>query len=156
MQRAGQIRSASRDNYPESHRYSKTFQGVSKEDIWRIWTDINNWPQWHGDLDECKIEGEFKVGNHFMLKPKGMGAVKIMLTEIVEVQHFTDCTSFPGAKMYDTHSLEETPEGLKLSNKLVVTGLLKWLWIKLVAQHVADSISEETEALVNLARSSRG
>lgn len=132
--------------------YSKTFQGLKREDIWRIWTDINNWPTWHGDLDYCKLEGDFKVGNHFILKPKGVQPVKIVLTEINEGYSFTDCTSFFGAKMYDTHAMEETVDGLKLTNKLVVTGPLKWLWIKLVAQNVADTIAEETESLIKLAR----
>lgn len=132
--------------------YSKTFQGINPETIWHIWTDINNWSTWHGDLDYCKLEGPFAVGNYFKLKPKGAPAVKIELTEIKEGHYFTDCTSFFGAKMYDTHAMEVTPEGLKLSNKLVVTGPLKWLWIKLVAQNVADSVPEETEALVKLAR----
>lgn len=133
--------------------YSKTFPGLKREDIWRIWTDINNWPKWHGDLDYCKLEGEFKVGNHFFLKPKGIKQVKIMLTEIHEGYSFTDCTSFFGAKMYDTHSMIDTPDGLKLTNKMVVIGPLKWLWIKLVAQNVADTIAEETENLVALTRS---
>jgi hypothetical protein len=132
--------------------YSKTFQGVRKEDIWPIYCDINNWPTWHGDLDYCKMEGAFEVGNHFTLKPKGVSPVKIMLTQINEGNSFTDCTSFFGAKMYDTHALEDTPEGLKITNTLVVTGILKWLWIKLVAQKVADSVPEETEALIKLAR----
>lgn len=132
--------------------YSKTFQGLKREDIWRIWTDINNWPTWHGDLDYCKLEGDFKVGNHFILKPKSVSPVKIMLTEIVEGHYFTDCTSFFGAKMYDTHEMKETLDGLKLTNKLVVTGPLKWLWIKLVAQNVADTVPEEMENLVKLAR----
>ena len=127
--------------------YSKTFQGISSKDIWRIWTDVNNWPTWHGDLDYCKLEGDFKVGNHFILKPKGVRP------EINEGYSFTDCTSFFGAKMYDTHAMEETVDGLKLTNKLVVTGPLKWLWIKLVAQIVADTIAEETENLVKLSRS---
>lgn len=132
--------------------YSKIFKDVKKEDIWRIWTDINNWPKWHGDLDYCKFEGKFIAGNHFMLKPKGMKAVKIVLTEVTTGQSFTDCTKFPGAKMYDTHSLEETSEGLKLSNTMVVTGPLKWLWIMLVAKNVADTIPDKTEALIRLAR----
>ena len=134
--------------------YSKTFQGINPKAIWRIWTDVNNWPTWHGDLDYCKLEGDFKVDNHFMLKPKGVNPVKIVLTEINEGRYFTDCTAFFGAKMYDTHTLEETPDGLKLTNKLVVTGPLKWLWIKLVAQNVADTVPEEMESLVNLARGS--
>ena len=134
--------------------YSKLYPGVKKENIWRLWTDINNWTQWHGDLDYCKLEGEFKAGNHFMLKPKGVKPVKIVLTEINEGKSFTDCTTFFGAKMYDTHSMEETPEGLLLSNKLVVTGPLQWLWIKLVAQHVADTVADEMDALVTLAKKS--
>jgi len=135
--------------------YSKTFEGIKREDIWFVWTDVNNWAKWHGALDYCKMEGPFEVGNHFMLKPKGVRAVKIVLTDLVDGFSFTDCTSFLGAKMYDTHSLEETTEGLKLTNTLVVRGPLKYLWIKLVAQNVADTVPEEMEALVKLARNSK-
>lgn len=136
--------------------YSKTFQGLKREDIWSIWTDINNWPTWNEDLDYCKLDGDFKVGNHFFLKPKGIKPIKIMLTEINEGYSFTDCTTFFGAEMYDTHAMEETADGLKLTNKLVVTGPLKWLWVRLVAQNVADTIPEETESLVKLARGLHG
>jgi hypothetical protein len=132
--------------------HSKFYSNVSPEVIWKIWIDINNWSSWHGDLDYCKLEGDFKVGNHFMLKPKGVPAVKIVLTEINEGQSFTDCTKFLGAKMYDTHSMEVKDGGVLLSNKLVVTGLLKWLWIKLVAKNVADTVSDEMDALVHLAQ----
>jgi len=131
--------------------YRKTFKNVEKEEIWRIWTDVNNWPKWHGDLDYCKMEDSFVVGKHFILKPKGVRPVKIIITEIDEGNKFTDCTSFFGAKMYDTHALEETPNGLQLTNILVVTGPLKWLWIKLVAQDVANTVPDEMEALIELA-----
>lgn len=131
--------------------HSKVYQDVTKEDIWRIWTDVNNWAKWHGDLDYCKMEGLFHVGNHFMLKPKNAPAVKIQLTDIEEGKQFTDCTKFFGAKMYDTHSMTETSGGLRLSNKLVVTGPLKWLWIKLVAKNVADTVPDEMDSLVKLA-----
>lgn len=132
--------------------HSKTYSGIKAQDIWNIWTDVNNWPSWHGDLDYCKMEGKFEVGNHFFLKPKGVSPVKITLTEVINKKSFTDCTEFFGAKMYDTHSLEETEEGLKLSNQLIVTGPLKWLWVFLVAKGVADSVPEEVESLVKLAR----
>lgn len=132
--------------------YSKIFTGIKKEDIWTIWIDVNNWSKWHGDLEYCKLDGAFEVGNYFMLKPNGTKPVKIVLTEINEGTSFTDCTTFPGAKMYDTHTIEETPEGLKLSNALVVKGPLKWLWVKLVAQNIADTVPDEMEALVKLAR----
>jgi hypothetical protein len=99
------------------------------------------------------MDGAFRVGNHLMLKPKGAPAVKIKLVEIKEGEQFTDCTQFFGAKMYDTHMMAETETGLQLTNTLVVTGPLKFLWIKLVARHVADSVPQEMDALVDRARS---
>lgn len=132
--------------------FSKTYSGIRKEAVWRIWSDVNHWPQWHGDLESCTMEGAFQVGNHFILKPKGMKAVKIMLVQMEEGRSFTDCTTFLGATIHDTHAMEETPEGLRITNTMVVTGPLKWLWIKLVAHHIADTIEEETEELVKLAR----
>lgn len=132
--------------------HSKIYPDVKKENIWRLWTDVNNWHAWHGDLDYCRMEGTFSVGNHFMLKPKGTPAVKIKLVSIEPGQEFTDCTDFFGAKMYDTHKLEETAQGLRLTNTLIVTGPLKYLWIKLVAANVANTVPQEMDALVNLAR----
>lgn len=130
--------------------YGKVVTGVTKEEVWRVWTDVNNWPLWHGDLEYCKMDGLFEVGNYFMLKPKGVGAVKIVLADVQEGKEFTDCTKFFGAKMYDTHSIEETVDGLKLTNTIVVTGILKWLWVKLVAQNVANTVPDEMESLVKL------
>ncbi len=131
---------------------AKVYKGITKEDVWRVWTDVNHWTDWHDDLDYCKMERVFQVGNFFKLKPKGGPEFKITLTEVIEGKKFTDCTRFFGAKMYDTHELEETPDGLRLSNTLWVTGPLKWLWIKLVAKNVADSVPSENQALVDLLR----
>lgn len=131
---------------------SKVFSDIKKEDIWCLWADVNNWPRWQNDLDYCKMEGPFEVGNYFLLKPKGVKPVKIVFTEIETGKKFTDCTNFFGAKMYDTHTIEEIPEGIKLTSTLVVTGPLKWLWVKLVAQNVADSAPKEMEALVKFAQ----
>ena len=133
-------------------KHSKFYENVSGDAIWRIWTDINNWPRWHSDLEYCTLEGDFVVGNYFILKPKGIKAVKIMLASINVGKNFTDCTKFFGAKMFDTHSIVPKGNGILLTNKLIVVGPLKWLWIKLVAQNVADTVPNEMDALVKLAK----
>lgn len=132
--------------------YNKTFQGVKRQDVWRVWTDISNWPAWHDDVDYCKLDGKFEVGNHFILKPKGVNPVKSIFTEVTKGYSFTDCTSFFGAKMHYSHIMEETSEGLKITNTVTVTGPLRWLWTKLVVQGVADAMPGELEALVKLAK----
>lgn len=131
--------------------YSKTYQGIKREDIWRLWTDVNNWAQWHDDLDYCKMDDAFSVGNYFLLKPKGGPVFKIELTEIKEGWEFTDCTKLFGARMYDSHKIEENTDGsLRLTSTLKVTGPLKWLWILLVAKNVAATAPQEMEAAVKM------
>jgi len=136
--------------------FTKTYSGVTKEAVWALWTDINNWPQWHDDLVSCALQGPFAVGSHFLLQPRGMKPVKIEITAIDELVSFTDCTNFFGAKMYDTHAMEETAEGLKITNTLTVTGPLWWLWVLLVARGVAKSVPQETETLIERARGMHG
>lgn len=135
-----------------TRKYTKTYQGVNRKDIWEVWSDIDKWASWHDDLEYCRLQGEFSAGNSFLLKPKGSPAVKIRLLEVLPEKSFTDCASFPLAKMYNTHEIEETEAGLKLTNILTVKGLLKHLWIKLVAKNVADSVPKEMDSLVALAR----
>lgn len=45
--------------------------------------------------------------------------------------------------MYDKHDIEITDNGVIITNTLVVTGLLSWVSIKLVAQNVADTVPDE-------------
>lgn len=137
--------------------YSNIYKDISIQKVWNLWADINNYLSWHDDLDYCRLEGPFTVGNYFTLKPKGGPVFKIYITELLEnnngkYKRFTDCTKFFGAKMYDIHELEETEEGIRISNTIKVTGWLSYLWVHLVAKHVAKSSSKEMAALVKLTR----
>lgn len=131
--------------------YSKVYPDIKKETIWQLWSDINNYTQWHDDLEYCTLKGDFIVGNYFMLKPKNSPVVKVVITELIKYKKFADCTTFFGAKMYDIHELEETAEGLRITSTIKVTGILSFLWVKLVAQQVARAAATEMEALVRLA-----
>lgn len=89
-----------------------------------------------------------------MTMPFSLGGPKVTLTlsEVVPQQKFTDYCQFFGARMYDAHELEETPEGLRIINTITVKGPLSFIWVHLVAKKVAASIPAQTEALVNFAR----
>ncbi len=132
--------------------FSRIYPNISKEQIWAAWSDVNNWPQWDKGLDYCDMKDSFTEGAKFILKPKGGPKVKIFISKIIPYQEFSDYCRFPGAKMFDEHFLEETPEGLKITNKITVTGPLSVLWVKLVAKKVAEEVPAQTESLVQYAR----
>ena len=54
-----------------SKSYSVVTTEVTKEQIWKLTTDIDNWKNWDDTVEYSKLQGEFKVGECFILKPKG-------------------------------------------------------------------------------------
>ena len=132
--------------------FSKTYKGVSKEAIWKIWSDIDNWHEWNPGVEYCRLKGEFAVGSSFTLKSTGGPEVEIALVEIEKNKKFTDCSTFPGAKMYGMHEIIETKDGLKLVTTLKVEGWLKYLWIFLVGRKILAKIPEQTDNLVRIAK----
>lgn len=137
-------------------RYEKTFPGLRKEDVWALWSDVNNWHQWDGDTESARMEGEFRAGTGFVLRPMGGPNVKITITEADPSKGFTDVTKFPLAKMFDAHEMQETPEGLKLISILRVVGPLSFLWRKIVAEGVARGVPKQLDALARAALKQRG
>lgn len=124
---------------------------ATKEQMWKLFADVNNWHQWDAGIDYAKMEGKFEKGNHFELKPKGGPKVKIQLVETIENQRFVDFTKFPLAKMYGEHTFEETPNGLKITTTMKVEGPLSFLWVKLVAKDIAAGLPTEMPEQIKFA-----
>jgi hypothetical protein len=130
--------------------YNKIYQGIAREDVWRIWSDVNNWPTWDKELEYCKMENNFIEGSQFILKPKGGPKVSITLSEVRPNEKFTNYCKFLGATMYVAHALEETSDGLRITNTITVTGPLSYIWVHLVAKNVANSVPKQMDSLVDL------
>lgn len=132
--------------------YSKTFDDVTKESVWKIWRDVNNWQKWHTDIHHCTIHTPFLAGGHFILKSNFSPTTKAKLITVEKNESFTYCISFLGGKMYTTHDMTETPDGLKLTTTLEVSGPLRFIWHKLCAKKIAATLPEQTQSLINLCK----
>jgi len=124
---------------------------VTKEQMWKLFADVNNWHTWDKGIEFAKLEGKFEKGNYFTLRPLGGPSVKVELLEANENNSFLDVTKFPLAKMYDDHLFEETKDGLKITNTIRVKGILGFLWIKIVAQKIADALPHDMQEQIKAA-----
>lgn len=124
---------------------------VTKEQMWKLFADVNNWHTWDKGIEFAKIDGKFEKGNHFLLRPKGGPNVKVELLETIENNRFLDVTNFPLAQMYDNHLFEETSNGLKITNTITMKGLLGFLWVKIVAQKIADALPTDMQEQIEAA-----
>ena len=125
---------------------------VAKEQIWRVWEDVNHWHLWDGDIEFARIECPFQVGGTFQLKPKGGPKVKIKLLKVEPNVAFTDVTTFPLAKMYGIHEMRKTNDGLEVSHTVRIEGPLSFLWRKIVAEKVASGLEEQAQKMIQRAR----
>jgi Polyketide cyclase / dehydrase and lipid transport len=124
---------------------------VTKEQMWKLFADVNNWHTWDNGIEFAKLEGKFEKGNYFTLRPKGGPNVKVELLETIENNSFLDVTKFPLAKMYDNHTFEETKDGLKITNTIMVNGILGFLWKKIVAQKIVDALPTDMKEQIKAA-----
>lgn len=125
---------------------------VTKEQMWKLFADVNNWPNWDKGVEFASMDGKFEKGNYFMFQPKGGPKIKIEIIEATENKSFTDLTRFPLARMYGEHTFEETPNGLKLTTTMKVVGVLGFLWRKIVAQKIVDTLPEDMQQQIFTAK----
>ncbi|HSZ71607.1 MAG TPA: SRPBCC family protein [Cytophagaceae bacterium] len=131
--------------------YSTVTNKVTKEQMWSLFADVDNWHKWDDGIEYAQLKGEFEKGNHFILKVKDGPKVKVELLETEVNKGFLDVTRFPLAQMYDRHTFEETEEGLRITNTISVKGLLAFVWIKLVAQNIVDALPADVEKQIEAA-----
>lgn len=131
--------------------HSIVTRDVTKQQMWNLFADVNNWHTWDTGIEFAKLEGKFEKGNHFMFQPKGGPKLKIRIVEAVENKKFTDFTKFPLAKMYGEHTFEDTSNGLKITTTMKVEGLLGFLWVKIVAQKIADALPADMKEQIKAA-----
>ena len=124
--------------------YSTTTKAVTAAQMWRLFSDVNHWHNWDTQIEYAQMQGDFVQGNHFFIKVKKGPKVKIQLIETEANKRFVDLTKFPGARMTGEHRFEQTEAGLKITTTMRVTGPLGFLWRKLVAQDIVDTLPEET------------
>jgi len=132
-----------------SKSYSKKVSGLKVEQLWNTWTNVNQWHTWQNDIELAKLDGEFKVGNTFMLKPKGGPRINIEIIRAEPCKNFTDLTRFPGAKMYGSHEFIELENELEIKTTMSIEGPLSFFWRKIVAEGVANGMAVQTESLIN-------
>jgi hypothetical protein len=132
--------------------HSMSFADVRPEQVWRVWSDVNQWHAWQPDIEYARLEGAFETGQVFKFRPKGESELGIELTEVRPLAGYADLTRFPGARMLDAHEIVDHGDRIEIKNTLTVTGPLGFLWRKLVAEDVAASIEVQTMSMIQQAR----
>ena len=124
---------------------------ASKQQIWQIWADVENWPQWDTELDMAHIEGELKQGVIGSFQPKNAPVLPFEITECIPGETYTFSAQMPLCQLNVKRYFSENEAGqLEFIHEISFVGLLSWLFGRFVGQRiqkVLPSVMEQLRAI---------
>jgi Polyketide cyclase / dehydrase and lipid transport len=79
---------------------------VAPEAIWRLWADVERWPQWNADIERIELRGPFAPGATIAMTPRGAETVELRIAEAVEGEMFVDEADLEGTVIRTLHRIE--------------------------------------------------
>lgn len=132
----------------------ETKADAAPEILYRAKSDVGSWPEWDGELETVRIDGPAVEGAKFVLRPKGGPNVPMRVTEARPPSVFEDVADLPLARMRTRHAYaSDGAGGTAIRIEIETTGLLAWVWDRLVARKEAAGLPESTQRFVSFARS---
>ena len=59
------------------------------EAVWRLWADVERWPEWNAGVERIELRGPFAVGT-ILMTPPGDEPVELRIAEAIEPELFVD------------------------------------------------------------------
>ncbi len=52
-----------------SRTHSSIVKDVRADQVWSVWSDVNQWHQWQDDIEFARLDAPFEAGSRFKFKP---------------------------------------------------------------------------------------
>ena|SRR5215468_805463 len=96
---------------------------AAPEAIWRVWSDVERWPEWNADLERAELSGPFAAGSTITMFPKGQDPIELLIAEATEPEGFVDQADLGEAVVRTTHRLEPLGSGrVQVVYRMEITG----------------------------------
>ena len=93
--------------------------------VWRVWSDVNRWPEWNPDMKESRLDGPLKLGATGMINTRSGGKHDVVVTHYQEGRSFKlESTAMPGTKMAIRATVAPSGSGTTITQGFEPRGLL--------------------------------
>jgi hypothetical protein len=98
---------------------------ASPAQVWRVWSDVNHWPEWNPDMNESRLDGPLKLGATGMINTKSGGKHDVVVTYFEEGRSFElESTALPATKMAIRATIVPSAGGSVITQGFEPRGLL--------------------------------
>lgn len=110
------------------------------DQVWRVWSDVANWPAWDDALDWATIDGPLVEGATVTLKPKGGPRSMSTVHDVVVGERFADRSRLPGARLTFMHDVRTHDAVTKITHSVDITGPLTFVWSRVLGNKIAAGL----------------
>jgi len=90
--------------------------------VYRLWADVNTWPQWNTDLIQAELHGPFTTNSQIRMTT-AQDTIALRLADVQENERFVDEVEMDGLLIRTTHQLQVLPDGLtQVTYRMQITG----------------------------------
>jgi uncharacterized protein YndB with AHSA1/START domain len=96
---------------------------AAAEAVWRVWSDVERWPEWNADLERAEVSGPFAVGSSITMYQQGGAAIELRIAEAREPKAFVDEADLGDVVVRTAHRLESAGDGrVRVVYRMEITG----------------------------------
>jgi hypothetical protein len=93
------------------------------EEIWQLWADVADWPDWNGDIERIELIGPFAAGSRILMTPIGEEPIELRIAEAVEPERFVDEAELGEIVVRTLHRVERLERGGgRVTYRMEITG----------------------------------
>lgn len=120
----------------------------SKEQLWKLWTNVRQWNTWDRDIATAEVFGEFKTGTKGRIKPVDGPKISFTITECTPFTSFTNTSILPLCMIHFHHSIHETAQGNIVTHRVTITGLMAFFFTKILGPKLRAGLPIAIDRLI--------
>src|SRR5262245_15945649 len=98
---------------------------AASTDVWRVWSDVDHWPEWNPDMKEARLDGPLQQGTQGMINTRSGGKHDVVVTMVEPGRAFElESGAMPGTRMAIRAAITPLANGARTTQACEPRGLL--------------------------------
>ncbi len=124
---------------------------ATREQIWSLWVDVENWKKWDNEVEFSQLNGNFEKGTYGILKTYKSPKAKFQIVLAKELEEFTTRSFLPLTQMDFIHKINEKDGETYITHGVKISGLLTFLFSRIIGQKILKELPKTMENLSKIA-----
>ncbi len=121
---------------------------ATREQIWKIWEDAENWKTWDEQIESSQIDGSFQTGTRGSTKFIGTPLLKTLLTLVQPYELVVQEAYLSFAKVISYQSMRQVGDKTEITFQVDVEGPLSLFYACILRRFIKKKIPLEMEAML--------